>query len=658
MTDIVAAALAANDLTQKTLTDIGRHLQRAQSLTDRAVEAERRIGALLDGMGVSHRWVGTRLDIMGPDGWVTGPDLKGLAARPHGVEMRATDTHLQWRDAVDGTWADIIDIPAVRAAGDAAVADITQAAASAIEQAVQVAGSVQADRALAAAAAQAASQAAAAASVSADRLVATSTTLVEVTTGEKALSVESGRAFTAGIWVALTAPGAYLSGRVVSYAGTSLVVDVDRADGAGTYTGWTIVPAGATGRGARTLSGDRDPSGQDGAIGDHWVQTAAGLIGKQGDHWERKSAGWTWLFNAIGPKGDTPRDPGAAVVRDLPEEGDTSGSLFQLSVREETALRVSPGNVSAEAPTVLAPVLQQAYIGFPSQYRTAGGLAIPADVSGSHILVPISELMSTPWVSAVAQGILEPVSHRRQCIDTFRFRGRYPLYTVLTGALSYLLRVGDSAAARTAHNLWLRMVSGPSWEVGGQHSGHQRLGGGMASLHPAPDAVDRAEFGDFVTVPIGQGDGVQTIFSVNLRGDAVAGSVQAAGVVSGAVVKGADAGSGAITGAVTGTVIYTGEPSITVTFPAPPDAGTTVYVRYNPLLATSGLWTRRSIHVCAPIVLYPDGVYRITVGVVTVSGSPALDPHGLRIESGGLAFFYDASHPIREAATRLTTLGD
>ena len=58
------------------------YVQQAIALARQVLDLKNLVTRALDTIAIPHRWVGTRLDLMGPDGqWVTGPDLKGDDAR-------------------------------------------------------------------------------------------------------------------------------------------------------------------------------------------------------------------------------------------------------------------------------------------------------------------------------------------------------------------------------------------------------------------------------------------------------------------------------------------------------------------------------------------------------------------------------------------------
>lgn len=76
-----------------------------------------------------------------------------------------------------------------------------------------------------------------------DRYKTSSTTANFITKGEKTFTVEAGLAYTPEQTVTIVAsasPANHMHGRVVSYSGTTLVVDVTKATGSGTFGSWTI----------------------------------------------------------------------------------------------------------------------------------------------------------------------------------------------------------------------------------------------------------------------------------------------------------------------------------------------------------------------------------------------------------------------------------
>jgi hypothetical protein len=118
-------------------------------------------------------------------------------------------------------------------------------------------------------------QAAAASAVASPNTQATSTTSLAIATGSKNPTIQSGKSFSPSMWVAITstADGTnWMAGPVTSYSGTSLVVDVQRTGGSGTFTSWTVVGiqpmiSDATPRALAAGSTVKDTGGTDRLIG-------------------------------------------------------------------------------------------------------------------------------------------------------------------------------------------------------------------------------------------------------------------------------------------------------------------------------------------------------------------------------------------------------
>jgi hypothetical protein len=79
-------------------------------------------------------------------------------------------------------------------------------------------------------------------------LVATSTTGVVVGLGTRTFQIVAGKAFKPGQWVTAVSGGSFISGVVVSYSGTTLVITSSRSEGSGTLNTWTIAHSGAPGK--------------------------------------------------------------------------------------------------------------------------------------------------------------------------------------------------------------------------------------------------------------------------------------------------------------------------------------------------------------------------------------------------------------------------
>ncbi len=102
----------------------------------------------------------------------------------------------------------------------------------------------------ASASATAASASAAAAAAMAAAFSGTSTSSITIGIGNKTFSTQSGEQYTAGIWMtAVSQANAanFMFGQVVSYSGTSLVLNVQSTGGSGTYADWNLSLAGVRG---------------------------------------------------------------------------------------------------------------------------------------------------------------------------------------------------------------------------------------------------------------------------------------------------------------------------------------------------------------------------------------------------------------------------
>ena len=95
-----AALAVASDLVRKAASVMSS----ASVALERIVEARDAVSTMLSSLGVTHRWIGTRLDIMGADGeYVEGPNLRG-ASGSNGwspIEASAIDGERRLRKVVD-----------------------------------------------------------------------------------------------------------------------------------------------------------------------------------------------------------------------------------------------------------------------------------------------------------------------------------------------------------------------------------------------------------------------------------------------------------------------------------------------------------------------------------------------------------------------------
>lgn len=125
--------------------------------------------------------------------------------------------------------------------------NLVAALATFVTQTNAVETAVDADAATAAAAASTASNAAATALAAGTGVTGTSSTSLAIGTGSKSLTIETGRAFVAGMPVRIGQAGAnantnYMDGDITSYdAGTgALVVNVTATGGSGTFASWSV----------------------------------------------------------------------------------------------------------------------------------------------------------------------------------------------------------------------------------------------------------------------------------------------------------------------------------------------------------------------------------------------------------------------------------
>lgn len=112
----------------------------------------------------------------------------------------------------------------------------------------------------AAAASSAQAAAGSASSAAAAALTITSTTSVEIGTGEKTFTVIEDLNISAGQWLIISSnanPSTnYMTGQITSYSTTSLVVNITQAFGSGTLTDWTMFLSGVEG-----IQGIQGPAG-------------------------------------------------------------------------------------------------------------------------------------------------------------------------------------------------------------------------------------------------------------------------------------------------------------------------------------------------------------------------------------------------------------
>lgn len=135
--------------------------------------------------------------------------------------------------------------------------------------------STSADNASASEIAAAASAASAAAIAGA--FVGTSTTSITIGTGNQTFTTQTSEQYTAGTWVsAVSAANAtnWMIGQVVSYSGSTLVVNVTNTNGSGTYADWNLSLTGTPG-----ATGPAGPTFNGGTITTELLATAGITVG-------------------------------------------------------------------------------------------------------------------------------------------------------------------------------------------------------------------------------------------------------------------------------------------------------------------------------------------------------------------------------------------
>lgn len=143
-----------------------------------------------------------------------------------------------------GTWTTQVNAEAATVASNTATAASAAATATVKEAAAtQSAASALASQ-------NAASASAASAAAVAGAFVGTSATSVSIGTGNKTFITQSGEQYTAGIFMTAVSAGNsanFMFGQVVSYSGTSLVINVQATGGSGAYSDWNLSLTGARG---------------------------------------------------------------------------------------------------------------------------------------------------------------------------------------------------------------------------------------------------------------------------------------------------------------------------------------------------------------------------------------------------------------------------
>jgi len=159
---------------------------------------------------------------------------------------------------------------------------------------------------------------------------ATSTTSIAIGTGSKALTTQSGLAYSAGCRVRASHDSSnWIEGALASYTASVLTITVDLTKGSGTYATWNINLAGEEGaQGATGAIGPAGPTGATGATGPTGATGATGPPGSTG---------------ATGPAGA----PGVGV----PTGGSTGQVLTKNSATNYDTIWSAPAGGLSDAPS-------------------------------------------------------------------------------------------------------------------------------------------------------------------------------------------------------------------------------------------------------------------------------------------------------------------
>ena len=179
---------------------------------------------------------------------------------------------------------------------------------------------------------------------------ATSTTSNTIGTGSKTFTIQANQAYQTDDRIrAAGAASNYMEGTVTSYSGTTLVMNVTRVVGSGTYSNWNIGIVGDVGAtGATGSTGSAGPTGSTGTNGTNGSTGATGPAGATGAAGTNGTNGSTWLTGAVAPTG------GQGNINDLYLNTATNTYYLKTAASTwtvKTSLNGATGATGAAGPT-------------------------------------------------------------------------------------------------------------------------------------------------------------------------------------------------------------------------------------------------------------------------------------------------------------------
>ncbi len=132
----------------------------------------------------------------------------------------------------------------------------------------------------------------------------------------------------------------------------------------------------------------------------------------------------------------------------------------------------------------------QCHLALPTQDATNFTLYPFPEISRNRRIIPLAHIRADSTTSPIALPLFKVTDAVEAGITRFTYQGKYPLYTVIQGAMSYLLRLGTDPRARVSSFLSLAPVLDiPSFEAGGQSGGSRFLGASLGNLDPDPQVL-------------------------------------------------------------------------------------------------------------------------------------------------------------------------